>query len=325
MKARTPIAILAAVVLTACVLDIGSLTRTDPLEEEVVLGDSGPKIAMLEIRGLITESQRGSPLGLRHPSLVARAREALDLAGEDDDVSALLLRVQSPGGSVSASETLYYEVQRWKEETGRPVVAYLQGLATSGGYYVSMAADEVVAHPTAVTGSIGVVMTGINVSGLMERFGVEDQTITSGAYKDAGSPLRPMLPEERAHFESVVGDLYARFFEVVESGRPSLSAEQLRPLADGRIFSASQALDTGLVDAVGHLEDAVKAAERLAQLTRSRVVVYHRPGEYRDNIYSLPYPAPVQIVDIDLLTLGDRLEPGFYYLWPPALDRSAPE
>jgi protease-4 len=320
MTIRLAGALVLAAGLTGCVIDLGSLTRTRPLEEKVVLGESGPKIAMIEVDGVITESPRSSPLGVKRPSLVARTREALDLARDDDDVVALLLRVNSPGGTVSASETLYHELERWKERSGKPVIAYLQGLATSGGYYVAMSADEVVAHPTAITGSIGVIMLGINVSGLMERFGVEDQTFTSGDFKDAGSPLRPMRPEERAYFDEVIGDLHVRFRDVVVLGRPGLSPEAIEPLADGRIFTARQALDVGLVDRVGHLDDAVTRLEDRLGIRESRVIVYHRPAEFRENVYTQAGAAPVQIVDIDLLPLAQRgLEPGFYYLWSPAV------
>lgn len=305
--------------LAGCVLDLGSFTRTSPLEEKVVLGTGGPKIAILDIQGLISESGRSSPLGVSRPSLVASAREALDLAAEDGDVAALLVRVQSPGGTVSASETLHHEIMLWKRETGRPVVAYLQGLATSGGYYVAMAADEVIAHPTSVTGSIGVVMLGINVSGLMERFGVEDQTLTSGRFKDTGSPLRPMRLEERAHLETVIDDLHSRFREVIAKGRPDLSEEAVDEVADGRIFTARQALEVGLVDRIGHLEEAASQVEERIGATQSRLVIYSRPGEYRETVYSTPPAAPEPLVDIDpLLTLGAS-EPGFYYVWPPAL------
>ena len=320
MTIRLAGALVLAAALTGCVIDFGSLTRTRPLEEKVVLGESGPKIAMIEVDGMITESPRSSPLGVTRPSLVARTREALDLARDDDDVVALLLRVNSPGGTVSASETLYHELERWKERSGKPVMAYLQGLATSGGYYVAMSADEVVAHPTAITGSIGVIMVGINVSGLMERFGVADQTFTSGEFKDAGSPLRPMRPEERAYFDEVIGDLHVRFRDVVVFGRPGLSPEAIELLADGRIFTARQALDVGLVDHIGHLDDAVKRLEERLGIRESRVVVYHRPAEYRENVYTKAGVAPVQIVDIDLFPLAlRRLEPGFYYLWSSAV------
>jgi signal peptide peptidase SppA len=190
-----------------------------PLEETVVLGEDGPKIVQLEIEGVITEASRQPrfPLEARE-SLIARLKEALDRAEKDDDVAALLLRIQSPGGTVSASETLYHEILEWKEETGRPVVAHLEGLATSGAYYVAMAADEVISHPTTVTGSIGVLFAGLNFSGLMEKLGVSNQNLTGGEYKDAGSPFRPMRSEERAQLQSVIDDFHARFREVVDGG-----------------------------------------------------------------------------------------------------------
>jgi protease-4 len=310
-----------ALVLGGCIFDLGSLTRTDPLEATVVHGDSGPKIAMIDIRGVISESGSQSPLGPSRPSMVATTVEALDRAREDD-VRALLVRIQSPGGAVSASETIYYEILRWKQETGRPVVAYMQGMATSGGYYAAMASDEIVAHPTAITGSIGVILAGVNVSGLMERFGIQDQTFTSGAFKDSGSPLRPMRDDEREHIGAVVDDLYARFREVVALGRPALDEAALAPLTDGRIFSARQALDVGLVDRLGHFDEAIRVVEARAGLTESRVVVYHRPDEFRDNVFSRGSLPPVQIVDVNILSLPlPRLEPGFYYLWPGALGR----
>ena len=318
MTVRSLAAVLIAAAFAGCVFDFGSFTRTKPLVESVVLGRSGPKIAMLDVQGLISEASSSSVLGFERPSLVARLREALDLARDDDDVAALLLRVRSPGGTVSASETLYHEVLTWKRETGRPVLAYLQGIAASGGYYVAMSADEVISHPTSITGSIGVIMSGINLSGLMERVGVADQTITSGAFKDAGSPLRSMRPEERRHFESVVEDLHLRFREVVAQGRPKLA--EVDGVSDGRIFTARQALELGLIDGIGHLDEAVAALEARAGLAESRLVVYQRPGEYLNNIYSLPPGPPAQAIDIDVLSLEPgRLEPGFYYLWPPAL------
>lgn len=314
------IAAFAAMALSACVLDVGSWTRTDPLQEKTVLGSSGPKLAMLEIDGLISSSPDSSPFGFARPSMLQRTREALDLAREDSSVRGLLLRVRSPGGTVSASETIYHEIAKWKEETGRPVVAYFQGLATSGGYYVAMAADEIVAHPTSVTGSIGVIMPGFNIAGLMERFGVEDQTFTSGAFKDSGSPLRPMRPDERAYLDTVVMALHGRFREVVLLGRPGLDEEAVTKLADGRIFTGGQALDVGLVDQVGHLDSAVDALQLRAGLSESRLVIYHRPGEFRNNVFTKGTKTPVQVIDIDVLSLDlQRLEPGFYYLWPLAV------
>lgn len=296
-------------------------TRLRPLEESVVFGDRGPKIVQLEIEGLITDVPRRTQLSLTPPdSLLGRVKEALDRAEEDDRVAALLLRIQSPGGTVSASDTLYHEVLDWKERTGLPVIAHLEGLATSGAYYVAMAADELIAHPATVTGSIGVLFAGINVSGLMEKLGIQDQSLTGGEYKDEGSPLRPMRPEERAQIQGVIDDFHARFREVVAAGRPGLDAEQVHRISDGRIFSSDQALGLRLVDRIGYLRDAIDAAEKRAGVERSRVVVYHRPSEYRDNIYSRSVLPGVPRVEVHLLPEIPPLAAGFYYLWPAVLE-----
>ena len=319
MNSRLLGSALAALALTGCSINVSPFGAVQPLEETVVFGERGPKIVMIELEGVLGEARgRGALLGPR-PSDVARVREALDLAADDDDVVGLLLRINSPGGTASASETLYHEVERWKGETGKPVAAYFQGLAASGGYYVAMAADHITAHPATVTGSIGAIMFGVNLSGLMEKVGVADQTFTSDEFKDAGSPLRAMRPEEREQIQSVVDDLAARFREVVEKGRPKLDSDDVARLADGRIYSAPQALEAGLIDAIGHLEDAVATLEQRLQLEESRVVVYHRPSEYRTNLYTRSLDAP--LIDVDVLTfeLGERLPVGFYYIWPPAL------
>jgi protease-4 len=296
-------------------------TRIEPLEETVVLGKGGPKIVQLEVEGLIIETPRPGPLSITpRESLIARLKEALDRAEEDRRVAALLLRIQSPGGTVSASETLYHEILSWKARTGRPVVAHFDGIATSGAYYIAMAADEVIMHPASVTGSIGVIFSGINLSGLMEKLGIENQSLTSGAFKDAGSPMRPMRPEERAQLQSVIDDFHARFIEVVDAGRPNLDRETITRAADGRIYSSAQALDLGLVDRIGYVEEAVRAAEHLAGIAESRVVSYHRPYEYRNNLHSRSAGPEGPLVDLDPLPEASfGLEPGFYYLWPAVL------
>jgi len=294
--------------------DLGIPDQSAPLEESVVLGQSGPKIALLEISGVISDQPRGGTFGLLGgPSMVAELREALEFASEDDEVSALVLRIESPGGSVGATETLHHELMRWRSEKGLPVIAYLNGIAASGGYYVALAADRIVAHPATVTGSIGVLMPGIGLAGLMERFGVTDQSVKSGPLKDVGSPMHPMSDAERAHLQGIVDDLHARFVEVVDEGRPGLDRQQAAELADGRLFTARQAIDAGLVDAIGYAEDALAAAEELAGLSDSRVVMYHRRGRPSENIYSR---SPLPSVRAET---GLSLEAGFYYLWPAAL------
>jgi protease-4 len=263
------------------------------------------------------------PFSTQKPSMVSRVSEALKLAAEDDNVKGLILRIRSPGGGVSASETMYHMLSKWREKTGRPVVAYFQGLATSGAYYLAMSSNEVIAHPSSVTGSIGVVMPGINIAGLMEQFGVSNQTLTSGKYKDSGSMLRPMRDDERAVLQGVVDDLYGRFVDVVDQGRPNLDAEAVKKAADGRVYSANQALALGLVDQIGHLEEAIERAEALAGIDDSEIIMYRTEGDLTTNLYSQYETTPKSSsVDIDLIPVGDaKLPAGFYYLWPLAVPR----
>lgn len=315
----------APLLLSGCILyapvDLGSLGSAGKLTETVVLGTSGPKIALIEVTGVISDEDSRARISLaERPSIVVETKNALDRAADDPDVAGILLRINTPGGSVSASDTLHHEIEVWKTEQKRPVVSYLNGLATSGGYYVAMASDRVVAHPAAVTGSIGVVMPGLSIEGLMEKYGVVDQTLTSGPFKDAGSLLRDMTPQERAQLSSVIADLFARFEDVVAKGRPSLTREKVAALSDGRVYSAQQALDAGLVDQLGYLEDAVAEIEKAANITESRVVVYHRANQTRENIYSRTPNIAVQVTDVNLLPIRrSELAPGFYYLWPGAL------
>jgi protease-4 len=207
-----------------------------------------------------------------------------------------------------------------------PVIAHFMGMATSGGYYVAMAADEIVAEPTNVTGSIGVILVGVDVSGLMEKFGVTDQTITGGRLKDAGSPLRTMTPEERAIFQSVIDDLHARFRTVVAAGRPKLSEDRVLALSDGRIFSAPQALENGLIDSVGSIDETVDKIERRLGVSEAVVVTYHRRGESRRNLYtrspSSPPGAGRMLLEQSAgAGLAGILMPGFHYLWWPGAPR----
>jgi protease-4 len=289
------------------------------LEERLVQGESGPKILLLDVDGVLSEEGETSALGFGgSESPVARVREQLELARRDSEVRAVLLRIQSPGGTVTASDVVYREVLRFKEETKLPVVAHCLGMCASGGYYVALAADRILAHPTTVTGSIGVIFSGLSLAGLLERYGVEDQTLTSGAFKDAGSPWRRMTPAERAQLQSVIDDLYGRFLEVLRAGRPGLDAAAAARVADGRIFSARQALAAGLVDEVGYLGEAVAELERRAGLSESRVVAYRRPREWSENLYSKSGASVPRVELPGRDPLAAVLPaPGFLYLWWP--------
>ncbi len=318
--ART-LAVTAALCLTAsgCItLDLGG-GGAGEMHETVVLGSDGPKVLMLDIDGEITDSDAAGVLGwVLSEGTVSRVRDELDRADNEGDIKAILLRIDSPGGSPTASDSVYRQLTTFKRKHGIPVFAQLMSTAASGGYYIAVAADQILASPTTITGSIGVIMLGVNLSGLMDKIGVANQTLTSGSYKDAGSFLRPMEEAERAQLQSVIDDLYSRFVDVVNEGRSELSAERIRELADGRIYSAPQALAAGLVDGISPLEDTIAALAKHLGVPEVQVVSYHRKRETPTNIYSrTTVHAPLEIQSEAVSHLFPR--PGFYYLWWPAL------
>jgi protease-4 len=324
MRANLGVLLTALLMGTGCftapLFDLGTFGRIQPLSEVTIQGEGEAKLVLLEIQGVISYEAEGFSFGGARPSVVPRLREALDLAAADDRVAGLILRIRSPGGGVAPSETLYHLVKQWKLSTHKPVIAYFQGLAASGGYYVAMAADEVIAHPTAVTGSIGVIMPSLNLSGLMEKFGIDNQSVTSGAFKDTGSFLRPMRNDEKRQLQSVIDDLYNRFVEVVDDGRPNLVRKEVLALADGRIYTANQALESGLIDRIGHLDDVFKRAEALAGLSDSKIISYRAAGRPISNVYSDISSKTSNRTDFNLISIGAASIPaGFYYLWPMAL------
>jgi protease-4 len=197
------------------------------------------------------------------------------------------------------------------------VIAAIMDVGASGGYYVALAADTIVAHPTTVTGSIGVVMLTLNAEGLLQKVGVAPLAIKSGAKKDMGSPFRGLSDEERQIFQGVIDDLYGRFVSLIVKER-RIPEDKVRAFADGRIYTAQQAKALGLVDRVGYLEEAVDAAKQAARLPEARIVMYHRPREYRSNIYSgtpIPDRFDASLLQLSSLLIGPG--PRFLYLWWP--------
>lgn len=295
------------------------------LEESVVLKDKGlfpAKIALIDVEGIIIDAHKPHWFGEgEHP--VSLLTEKLDKAAADAAVKAVILRINSPGGSVTASDLMYNEVRHFKQRTGgqRPVVAVLMDVAASGGYYLACSADEIVAHPTTVTGSIGVIMQMVNFSDTMSKIGISADAITSGKMKDAGSPLRKMKAEERELFQKMVNQFYDRFVDVVAAGRPKMTRDQIREAADGRVYSATQALELGFIDRIDDLRGTVEALKKQLRLTSVRVVTYDRPLSWKPNIYAAaPGNAPqVNLINVDLPESWPRATPRFLYLWAPNL------
>jgi len=275
-----------------------------PLKETTVSGFGRDKILLLDISGVILEGPHrilGLQKGVTSP---ARVKEELEKAAKDRRIKAVVMKINSPGGTVAASDVILHDLQAFKAERGVPVVVCLQGLATSGGYYVAQAGDTIIAYPTCITGSIGVLAMKLNLRGLMDKVGVDDDMVKSGRWKDFWSPFRPATPKEKEMMQQVIDQFYRSFVDVVATGR-KLSLQEARQAADGRIFTADQAKDLKLVDQLGYLDDALELAKTKAGLPKdAKVVRYHRPGSYKPTIYS-------QLPDLDLEMVG----PQFLYIW----------
>jgi protease-4 len=312
--------LLAPLLLAGCItVNVDLLGRPGPLEEVTVAGEGRDKVLVVDLSGVILgESVETGLLGRRRESAVDRITAQLDKASEDKAVKAVVLRINSPGGTVTASDVIYHTIQRFKAERKVPVVAAFLSVAASGGYYVAMASDEILAHPTTTTGSIGVIVQTLNVVGLFNKLGLEVYTVKSGPFKDIGSPVKIPAPAELAIVQSIINGMFERFLVAVQAGRPRLQPAQIRAAADGRIVSADQALAAGLVDRIGYMADAVERAKGRAGLEKARVVFYVRRGESKPtHLYAgTTLPEPSAIGQQLLARLAGDGGTQFLYLWP---------
>lgn len=280
--------------------------------------DARAKVAMIDVEGVLTSEQSDSLFGSKESQVVALV-EKLKLAEADPDVKAVLVRIDSPGGDVTTSDILYHELSGFKKRKKVPVVAAFMGVAASGGYYMASAADEIVALPTSITGSIGVISLHVSLVGLLDKIGVKVEALKSGPNKDMGSPFRAMTDEDRKLLQGLIDQFYGRFVSVVAEGRKGkLTEPEVRTLADGRVYTAQQALEAKLVDRVGYLADAIAEAKSRAGIDQAKVVLYsRRPGRI-DNAYS-GNPSAETFGTGDLEQARKLLGFHCYYLWEPYL------
>lgn len=256
-------------------------------------------IVVVTIDGVITNERGALSNGMSVDSLV----DAINDFRDQDDIKALVLRIDSPGGSVGSVQEIYSSLKKFKEK-GKPIVASFGDISASGGYYLAAAADKIVCHPGTLTGSIGVIMQMPNVEGLLGKVGVKMSSIKSGAMKDIGSPFRPMTPEERASFQELILDAYSQFYKAVKLGRKMQDAD-LKPLADGRVFSGRMAVDNHLADQLGDLEDAIGVAKKLGNLEdKNPSVVYHTEERPLERLLSLFAKSPLH--DIAAMATGHK-------------------
>jgi protease IV len=300
-------------------INIGTDSR-ERLKEYTLQGRERGKVLVIPVRGFLSDVPSRGFLSER-ASTVQQIVSQLRLAEKDEQIKAVLLEINSPGGSTTASDILYHEIMEFKERTKVKIVASLMDVAASGGYYIALPADRIVAHPTTITGSVGVIFVTPKVTGLMEKLGLAVEVNKSGSQKDIGSPFRPSTPEEQNIFQELTDKMGRRFLDLVAKHR-GMDQKMLTPISTARIYLADEALQLKLVDSIGYLSDAITQAKELAGLSKeARVVVYRRGEHSNDNLYnmssSLYNGDSVSLVGVNLPEIIPTLSPGFYYLWAP--------
>jgi protease IV len=303
-----------AIVAIFLILAASSPSAPVVYEEEYVSGDGEDKIAVLPIEGEIASADES--LGGTQPMVTPEGlTDALRQAGEDPSVAAVVLEINSPGGGVTASDEMHQSILDFRKNTGKPVVVSMEDTAASGGYYISTAADRIVANETTLTGSLGVIFQLNNFAEAADKYGIKQVVIKSGKYKDIGNAFREMKPEEREIFQSLVDESYSEFVDVISEGR-GIPEDRVREIADGRVYSGSQAKELGLVDSFGGLDEASAIAGKLAGASDIIVVRYVQEPTLVETLmarFAPQEPQAEQIMD----AAGLNLEPKPYYLYRP--------
>jgi protease-4 len=319
-RTAVAIAILTSLaILTGCSpqIHIDLLGQNELQEVVLVPSQARAKIVVIDVEGLISSSA-SSGLFSREKNSMAKVYDRLERAARDPEVRAVILRLETPGGEVTASDIIYHQVAAFKEKTGKPVLGLMMGIAASGGYYIASACDAIMAHPSTLTGSIGVISIFPDIHDLMAKVGVKVNVIKSGENKDAGGPFRDMTVEEKKIFQGIIDEYFERFLSVVEAGRRGrIGADDLRRIADGRVYTAPQALDLKLIDAIGYFEDAYKKTLTMAGLESAKVVAYTYYPKTKTNVYAarLGDESPLEAKTLE--SYLEILKSGFYYLWLP--------
>lgn len=328
--------ILGLVLAQGCIIiPLGSIGDSTSYQEvQLKRGNAWDKILVLDVSGAINGG--GAREGLfSSDSTVVEVAEKLQKARRDRNIRAVVLRVDSPGGGVTASDIIYHELKKYREDTDVPVYVSMQDLAASGGYYIAMAADEIYAHQTTITGSIGVIAMFPELKGLGDKIGVSMNVIKSGENKDIGAPWKTMAPEQREILQSIIDDMYNKFVAIVHENRKAhgLDEATVRQLADGRIYTAQQALDAKLIDGIKSLDEVIQHAKDENDARRGRVVIYRKTSRTSyDSVYAhvpdevSPNAAAsttnhigtqVNILSPQGLPTAGQHGPVFQYLWVP--------
>ncbi|MBP5430613.1 MAG: signal peptide peptidase SppA [Elusimicrobiaceae bacterium] len=270
--------------------------------------EGNASVAWIKVRGVIATDNSSSPFS--RPQGASAIAKKIREAGENENVKAIVLDINSPGGTVAAVQNIYSEILKAKKN-GKKVVALFRDVAASGGFYIAMAADKIVAEPGTITGSVGVIMQTSNVEGLFEKIGVKMVPITSGKYKDMGSSFRPMTDAEKALLQDMVDDTYTQFFAAVKAGRPNVSEENLTEYTDGRVFTGQRAYNLGFVDKLGGEDEALQLAGELAGIKDPKIIS-SSADSLRDFIFSVGSSMENKSIAKQLESLAT---PSVSYLW----------
>jgi protease-4 len=301
---------------------ITPVANTYQLEEVPVQAGKGffpDKVAIIPVEGTLMDIKTGGFLQAQENPLSLFVQQ-LDMAAADESVKAVVLRVNSPGGTVTTSDTMYDVLLKFRAKTHKPVIACAQEIDASGAYYLSCGADKIVASPTSLVGSIGVIFEVFDAVGTMQKIGLQSEAIKSAELKDMGSPFKHLTPHERQVMQEMVDQYFARFKTVVTTNRTlSKDPDTFTKTTDGRVFSGVDALQLGLIDQIGRLDDAIDLARQMAKSPAAEVIMYKRPYGYEGSIYAnTSVPAPeANVTSLRLPMAGPFLPDGFYYLWQP--------
>ncbi len=268
---------------------------------------SGPKVYIIDLRGVIQKQSQASYWGAPPGStdaLLSALREYI----KEDEVKGIILRVNSPGGTVAATQEVVYSMKKFQKK-GKRIVVLIEDICASGGYYIASQADHIVAFPGSLTGSIGVIISAINFTGLFQRYGIANNVIKSGPKKDILSYSRAMTGEERAVLQATVNDVFYQFFHAVRRGR-KIPSRQLTPLADGRVFSGREAKRYRLVDSLGDLDEAIKMIKNFKEVGPNVKIV--QPGLRASNWFGNIVHGRSSKIDIQSLIKGEFNSPLLY-------------
>ena len=295
---------------------------SDPLKESILQGTEKGKVLVVSLRGVISTRPKEGTLRTM-PSMVQEVVSQLRMAEKDKEIKCLLLKVDSPGGTATASDILFNEILAFKERTNVKIVVSMMDIAASGGYYVSLPADVIFAHPTTITGSIGVVFMRPNVTELIHKIGFTMDVNKSGKNKDMGSPFRRPTEEETQMLQDLTDGLADQFLKLVAKHR-GLEETTLSTISTARVYLPAEAKALGLIDKIGYLDDAITEAIKISGLPeKAKVVAYRRAVFPNDNLYNpLTTRSNIQakaLFDLGLQNTATHLSPGFYYVWTPAL------